>query len=66
VLDLVVHVPDLPIAGTDGAMLGFGLWRHRELALLVECTIFVLAALLWGRACRARGVVGGSVGIAGR
>jgi hypothetical protein len=50
VLDLVVHVPDLPIAGTDGAMLGFGLWRHRELALLVECTIFVLAALLWRRA----------------
>jgi hypothetical protein len=46
-LDLVVHVPDLPVVGSLGTKLGFGLWRHRELALLVECTIFVVAALVW-------------------
>jgi uncharacterized membrane protein YozB (DUF420 family) len=47
VLDLVVHVPDLPVMGSLGTKWGFGLWRHRELALLVECTIFVVAALVW-------------------
>jgi hypothetical protein len=47
VLDLVVHVPDLPVVGSLGTKWGFGLWRHRELALLVECTIFVVAALVW-------------------
>jgi membrane-bound metal-dependent hydrolase YbcI (DUF457 family) len=47
VLDLVVHVPDLPVVGSLGAKWGFGLWRHRELALFLECTIFVLAALVW-------------------
>jgi len=49
VLDLVVHVPDLPVVGTDGPKWGFGLWRHREVALLVECTLFVIGALVWKR-----------------
>jgi hypothetical protein len=50
VLDLVVHVPDLPVLGTHGTKWGFGLWRHRELALLVECAIFVVAGLVWRQA----------------
>lgn len=49
-LDLVVHVPDLPVVGTDGPKWGLGLWRHREVALLVECAIFVVAALVWRQA----------------
>ena len=61
VLDLVVHVPHLPVAGTAGLMLGFGLWRHRELALLVECTLFVLAALFWRRVRENRGARGAIV-----
>src|ERR1700677_687672 len=32
VLDLVVHVPDLPVIGALGTKWGLGLWRHRELA----------------------------------
>jgi hypothetical protein len=47
VLDLVVHVHDLPVAATDGTKLGFGLWNYRELALLVEGGIFVAAAVVW-------------------
>ena len=35
-LDLVVHVPDLPIAGGDSAKLGMGLWRAMPVALAVE------------------------------
>ena len=27
-LDLIVHVPDLPLAGNDSPKLGLGLWRH--------------------------------------
>jgi hypothetical protein len=54
-LDLVVHVPDLPVAGTHGTLWGFGLWRYRQLALLVEFTIFVVAALVWRRAPGNRG-----------
>ena len=49
VLDLVVHVPDLPVVGTHGRDVGLGLWRHRELALVVECGPFVAAALVWRR-----------------
>jgi len=54
-LDLVVHIPDLPVAGTLGAKWGFGLWRHRELALLVEGSMFMVAALVWRRAPENRG-----------
>jgi membrane-bound metal-dependent hydrolase YbcI (DUF457 family) len=53
--DLVVHVRDLPWLGTNGAKLGFGLWRHRELALLVEASSFVGAAWYWRRSPSARG-----------
>ncbi len=47
VLDLVVHVRDLPIASAQGTKLGLGLWNHRELALLVEAGVFVGAAIVW-------------------
>jgi hypothetical protein len=46
-LDLLVHVHDLPVIGTTGTKWGLGLWRHRELALMVECGLFVLAACVW-------------------
>jgi hypothetical protein len=55
VLDLVVHVPDLPVAGTHGTLWGLGLWHHRELAMLVECAIFVVAAVLWSQGRENRG-----------
>lgn len=48
--DLLVHVRDLPIWHGDGEKLGFGLWRHRELAMLVELAFFGLPALVWLRA----------------
>ncbi|MBP6565082.1 MAG: hypothetical protein KA200_05610 [Burkholderiales bacterium] len=35
-LDFVVHVPDLPVAGGDSAKLGLGLWRAMPAALAVE------------------------------
>jgi hypothetical protein len=35
-LDVVVHVPDLPIWGPDSATLGLGLWNNRTATLLLE------------------------------
>lgn len=44
VLDLIVHVPDLPLIG-DRMKVGFGLWRWRDISLAAEfATLF---AGLW-------------------
>lgn len=42
-LDLVVHVPDLPIAGAASPKLGLGLWRAMPAALAVELLIAAIA-----------------------
>ena len=45
-LDLLVHVNDLPLAGAGTLKLGFGLWNHFTLALLLETGLFVGAVLV--------------------
>jgi hypothetical protein len=47
--DLIVHLPDLPLAAGDGPKLGLGLWRWRFLALAVEGGLFVAAGIFWWR-----------------
>lgn len=47
VLDLIVHVQDLPVLSAQGTKIGFGLWQHRELALVLETSLFGGAALFW-------------------
>jgi hypothetical protein len=42
-LDVVVHVPDLPLSGDSPVLLGLGLWNHPVATLLLE-----LAALAAG------------------
>ncbi len=41
-LDVVVHVPDLPLWGQDSRKLGLGLWNHPTASLVVE--LLTLAA----------------------
>jgi hypothetical protein len=36
ILDWLVHVPELPVAGHDSAKLGLGLWRDLPVAWIVE------------------------------
>lgn len=48
-LDLVVHVPDLPLVG-DTMKVGFGLWRHVAISLPLELVIMVGGAFLYARA----------------
>lgn len=35
-LDVLVHAPDLPLAGQESPKFGFGLWNHPSLAMMVE------------------------------
>jgi len=35
-LDVLVHAPDLPLAGQDSPKLGLGLWGHPTVAMIVE------------------------------
>ena len=44
-LDLVVHVPDLPLYPGPSPLLGFGLWNHVALTQVVELAL--LGAGLW-------------------
>ena len=52
-LDLVVHVPDLPLWG-DSFKVGFGLWRHVMISLPLELLIMAGGALLYARAVPSR------------
>jgi hypothetical protein len=47
-LDLVVHVNDLPLWG-DSYKVGFGLWRHMWLSLPLELITLVVGAALYAR-----------------
>lgn len=49
VLDLIVHVPDLPIAGAASEKLGLGLWRRMPVALALECALTAAAFVWWLR-----------------
>ena len=48
-LDLIVHLPDLPLAGDDSTKLGFGLWRSLPATLAVELIVFAAGFLLYLR-----------------
>jgi hypothetical protein len=52
-LDLLVHVPDLPLYD-DAHKVGLGLWRHVWISLPVELLSLVLGAWLYARAVPAR------------
>ncbi|MEI9990216.1 MAG: hypothetical protein WDM86_09275 [Rhizomicrobium sp.] len=52
-LDLVVHVEDLPLLG-DSFKVGFGLWRHVWISFPLEIAILVAGAAIYARAMPAR------------
>lgn len=49
-LDLIVHVPDLPLASAQSPKLGLGLWRSMPAALAVELVIAIAALVIYLRA----------------
>jgi hypothetical protein len=50
-LDLIVHVPDLPLYDNT-AKVGFGLWRHVTLCFPLELIVVGLGAWLYARMTR--------------
>jgi hypothetical protein len=48
-LDLVVHVPDLPLAGNDSPKLGLGLWNHFGLSVAVELVLLAAGTAVYVR-----------------
>jgi hypothetical protein len=49
-LDLVAHVPDLPLALHGGPYMGLGLWQWPLAALAFELALFAVAVVLYLRA----------------
>lgn len=58
VLDLVVHIPDLPIYPGDSPLLGFGLWKSLVTTIVIEGFIFIVGIILYLRATRAKNKIG--------
>jgi hypothetical protein len=67
-LDLIVHVPDLPMLGQESAKLGFGLWRDMPAALALELGFAAVALVVYLRRIRLSRakayLVAGMVGVA--
>lgn len=57
-LDLVVHVPDLPLYPGNSPVLGFGLWRSVTMTLVVEMLLFIAGVLIYARATKANNKTG--------
>src|ERR1700730_8979581 len=47
ILDVPMHTPDMPIFGNNSPKIGFGLWRHRDLALAAELVTLGIGAWVW-------------------
>ena len=52
-LDLVVHVPDLPLYPGAAARFGFGLWRSPVTTVIVEVCVYVAGVWTYSRSTRA-------------
>ena len=65
-LDVLVHLPDLPIMGNDSPKLGLGLWNHPVATLVAELLVFGLGLALYvGAPVQAASGPSGALGRAG-
>ncbi len=58
VLDGLVHVPELPLAGQDSYKFGLGLWDHPAVAVALEVVMTVAALVIYLKATRPRAAGG--------
>jgi LexA-binding, inner membrane-associated putative hydrolase len=58
VLDLFVHVPDLPLYPGGTERFGLGLWRNPLATIIVEIVVFIAGVAVYARATRARDRIG--------
>lgn len=57
-LDLAVHVPDLPLYPGDSLLLGFGLWKLKIVELIVELLLFAGGVFLYLRTTKTKNKTG--------
>ena len=57
-LDLLVHIPDLPIFPGAEIKVGFGLWNNFAATLFIEGLIFCVGVYLYFRATKAKNKTG--------
>ena len=60
ILDLVVHVPDLPLLG-DSYKVGFGLWRHVWVSFPLEIALLIAGAAYYAAAVPSATRLGGVI-----
>ncbi|HEX2866013.1 MAG TPA: hypothetical protein VHO03_03175 [Ignavibacteriales bacterium] len=61
VLDLISHVPDLPLYPGGSMKVGLGLWNFVHMTILVESLIFIAGAIIYifsTRALNKKGTIG--------
>ncbi len=56
-LDLVVHVPDLPLIA-NSRLYGLSLWNHRWLTITIELAMFAIAIWTYQKETRAKDKIG--------
>jgi hypothetical protein len=57
-LDLLVHIPDLPIFPGEGIKVGLGLWNSLTATLIVEGLIFATGVFLYYKTTTAKNKIG--------
>lgn len=57
-LDLIVHIPDLPIFSGEGLKVGLGLWNSFAATLIVEGLVFVIGLYLYLESTKAKNKTG--------
>jgi len=58
VLDLLVHLPDLPLFPGDSPKVGLGLWNSLLFSQVIEVTLFSLGVWLYAKTTRAKNNTG--------
>lgn len=54
VLDLIVHIPDLPLYPGDSPKFGFGLWNSVAAAMILEFIIFFAGVFIYAKTTSAK------------
>jgi LexA-binding, inner membrane-associated putative hydrolase len=54
ILDLIVHIPDLPLSPWSNIKVGFGLWNSAALTIIVEGLIFIVGAYYYFKVTKAK------------
>lgn len=57
-IDLLVHVRDLPLYPGGAGRYGFGLWRSPVMTVIVELIVFAVGLTIYARTTRARDRIG--------